>query len=53
MSSSHQPEQGHHPTFMQYVLVAAILFIITIIEFFAIFPNPDLIGAAKIPVLAI
>jgi azurin len=53
MSSSHQPEQGHHPTFMQYVLVAAILFIITIVEFFAIFPNPDLIGAAKIPVLAI
>jgi azurin len=53
MSSSHQPEQGHHPTFMQYVLVAAILFIITIIEFFAIFPNPDLIGAAKLPVLAI
>ena len=53
MSSSHQPEQSHHPTFMQYVLVAAILFIITIIEFFAIFPNPDLIGAAKIPVLAI
>jgi azurin len=53
MSSSHQTEQGHHPTFMQYVLVAAILFIITIIEFFAIFPNPDLIGAAKIPVLAI
>ena len=53
MSSSHQTEQGHHPTFMQYVLVAAILFIITIVEFFAIFPDPDLIGAAKIPVLVI
>jgi azurin len=38
---------------MQYVLVAAILFIITIVEFFAIFPDPDLIGAAKIPVLVI
>ena len=53
MSSSQQTEQSHHPTFQQYVLVAIILFVITIIEFFAIFPDPDLIGAAKIPVLAI
>lgn len=51
MSSSHQPEQGHHPSFMQYALVAVILFAITIVEFLIIFPNPDLIGAAKIPVL--
>ncbi|MCH2506847.1 MAG: cytochrome C oxidase subunit IV family protein, partial [Dehalococcoidia bacterium] len=53
MSSSHQTEQSHHPTFQQYVLVAIILFVITIVEFFAIFPDPNLIGAAKIPVLAI
>ena len=53
MSSSHQTEQSHHPTLRQYVLVAIILFVITIVEFFAIFPDPDLIGAAKIPVLAI
>ena len=44
MSSSQQTEQSHHPTFQQYVLVAIILFVITIIEFFAIFPDPDLIG---------
>ena len=53
MSSSHQTEQSHHPTLQQYVLVATILFVITIVEFLAIFPDPDLIGAAKIPVLAI
>ncbi|PKB72074.1 MAG: hypothetical protein BZY87_02155 [SAR202 cluster bacterium Io17-Chloro-G6] len=53
MSSSHQVEQGHHPSFKQYVLVAAILFLITIVEFFAIYPNPDQIGAAKIPILVI
>jgi azurin len=53
MSNSHQTEQGHHPSFKQYALVAAILFAITIVEFFAIYPDPDLIGAAKIPVLFI
>ena len=53
MSSSHETEQGHHPSFMQYALVAAILFAITIVEFFAIWPDPDRIGAAKIPVLVI
>jgi azurin len=53
MSSSHQTEQGHHPSFKQYALVAVILFAITIVEFFAIYPDPDLIGAAKIPVLFI
>ena len=53
MSSSHQTEQSHHPTFQQYVLVAIILFAITIVEFFAIFPDPNQIGAAKLPVLTI
>ena len=53
MSSSHQTEQGHHPSFKQYVLVAMILFVITIVEFFAIWPDPDRIGAAKLPVLII
>ncbi len=51
MSSSPQTEQGHHPSTKQYVLVAVILFAITIVEFFIIFPDKDLIGAAKIPVL--
>ena len=51
MSSSHQPQQGRHPTFKQYVFVATLLFAITIVEFLIIFPNPDLIGTAKIPVL--
>ena len=51
MSSSPQTEQGHHPSTKQYVLVAIILFAITIVEFFIIFPDKDLIGTAKIPVL--
>jgi len=51
MSSSPQTEQGHHPSTKQYVLVAIILFAITIVEFFIIFPNKDLIGTAKVPVL--
>ena len=51
MSSSPQTEQGHHPSTKQYVLVAVILFAITIVEFLIIFPDQDLIGAAKIPVL--
>ena len=36
MSTSHQTEQSHHPTFQQYVLVAIILFVITIVEFFGV-----------------
>ena len=51
MTSSDEQQHGRHPTFKQYVVVATILFIITIVEFLIIFPNKDLIGAAKIPVL--
>ena len=49
---SSQPQEGHarHPTFMQYVLVATILFVITAIEFIIIFPAYRL-GAATVPVL--
>ena len=57
MSSSHQEgQQGHHPTFKQYVLVAAILFAITIVEFILIWPRAGIVeslGYSKLPVLAI
>ncbi|PKB63614.1 MAG: hypothetical protein BZY80_06315 [SAR202 cluster bacterium Io17-Chloro-G2] len=57
MSSSHQEgQQGHHPTFKQYVLVATILFAITIVEFLLIWPRAgvvDSLGYSKIPLLAI
>ena len=54
MSSSHQ--EGRHPTFKQYVLVAIILFVITIVEFLLIWPRAGIVeslGYSKIPVLAI
>ena len=54
MTSSHQGQEGHHPTFWQYVLVATILFIITIVEFVLIWPRAgivDYLGASKIPLL--
>lgn len=49
---SSQPQEGHarHPTFMQYVVVAVFLFVITAIEFIIIFPEYRL-GAATVPVL--
>lgn len=57
MSSSHQEgQQGHHPTFKQYVLVATILFAITIVEFILIWPRAGIVeslGYSKLPVLAI
>ena len=57
MGSSHQEgQQGHHPTFKQYVLVAVILFVITIVEFLLIWPRAGIVetlGYSKIPVLAI
>ena len=54
MTSSHQGQEGHHPTFGQYVLVATILFIITIVEFLLIYPPAGIVGylgASKIPLL--
>ena len=59
MVSSHQEQQTtHHPTFMQYVLVAIILFAITIVEFVLIYDKvgidwdtSDALAGAKVPVL--
>ncbi|MCH8988722.1 MAG: cytochrome C oxidase subunit IV family protein [Chloroflexi bacterium] len=45
---------GHHPTFKQYVLIAIILFAITIVEFLLIWDKAgisDDLGASKIPLL--
>ena len=45
---------GHHPTFKQYVLIAIILFAITIVEFLLIWDRvgiADDLGASKIPLL--
>jgi mono/diheme cytochrome c family protein/heme/copper-type cytochrome/quinol oxidase subunit 4 len=56
MASSHQGQEGHHPTFRQYVLVATILFIITIVEFLLIYPPVGIVeylGASKIPLLVV
>ncbi len=57
MSSSHQEgQQGRHPTFKQYVLVAVILFAITIVEFVLIWPRAGIVeslGYSKLPILAI
>ena len=59
MVTSHEEQQAtHHPTFMQYVLVAVILFAITIVEFVLIYDKvgidwerSDALADAKIPVL--
>ena len=59
MVTSHEEQQtAHHPTFMQYVLVAIILFAITIIEFVLIYDKvgidwevSDALANAKIPLL--
>ena len=56
MASSHQGQEGHHPTFRQYVMVATILFIITIVEFLLIYPPVgivDYLGPSKIPLLVL
>lgn len=57
MSTSHEDQQGsHHPTFKQYVLVATILFVITIVEFLLIYEKvgiDDDLGESKIPLLII
>ena len=61
MDTSHQEQPTtHHPTFMQYVLVAIILFAITIVEFVLIYDrvgidwdSSDALGAAKIPLLVV
>ena len=52
---AHETEQtSHHPSFNQYVLIAIILFAITIVEFMLIWDKAgivDSLGASKIPLL--
>ena len=52
MSSQPQAEHSRHPTFKQYVLVAIILFAITIVEFLIIWPE-NRIPAFSTPILII
>ena len=42
MATTHETEHGggHHPTFMQYVIIAVLLFAITIVEFIIIMDMP-------------
>lgn len=54
MASSTQSHETHHPTFTQYVVVATLLFAITIVEFLLIWGRvgiSDDLGASKIPLL--
>ena len=57
MTTSHDDHQeAHHPTFKQYVLVAVILFTVTIVEFLLIWDRvgiSDDLGASKIPLLVV
>ena len=56
MATSNVEEHGRHPTFRQYVLVAIILFVITMVEFLLIYDKvgiDDDLGASKIPLLII
>mgnify|MGYP001312460645 CR=1 FL=1 len=51
----HETEHtSHHPTFIQYLLIAIILFAITIVEFVLIWERAgivDHLGASKVPLL--
>ena len=55
MATPHQTEHPvHHPTTKQYVLIAAILFAITIVEFILIWDKAgidDDLGLSKVPIL--
>ena len=52
MSSQRQEGHARHPTFMQYVVVASFLFVITAVEFIIIYPQYRL-GAATVPLLIV
>ena len=52
MSSQSHGEHSGHPTLKQYVIIAIILFAITIVEFFIIWPI-NRIGAVSTPILII
>ncbi len=55
MATSHDPEHAaHHPTTKQYVVIAAFLFAITIVEFVLIWEKAgidDDLGLSKVPLL--
>jgi cytochrome c oxidase subunit 4 len=55
MSTNHEQEHtGRHPTFLQYVLIAVVLFAITIVEFVLIYDKAGIepyLGESKIPLL--
>ena len=51
MTTGHAQEQVRHPTFMQYVVVAVLLFLITIVEFFLIWPHQRITGIPLVVVL--
>ena len=56
MSASHDPQQMRHPTFMQYVWIAIILFVVTLVEFVLIYDKAgiaDDLGQSKIPLLIV
>ena len=54
MTPSQEVQHGRHPTFLQYVVVATLLFVITIVEFLLIWDEAgivDHLGASKVPLL--
>ena len=54
MTTSQEVHQDRHPTFRQYVVVAILLFVITIVEFLLIWQRAgivDNLGASKVPLL--
>lgn len=51
MTTGHAQEQVRHPTFIQYVMVAILLFAITIVEFLIIYPHPRITGVPLVVVL--
>ena len=54
MTTSHEAHHDRHPTFRQYVVVAILLFVITIVEFLLIWQPAgivDELGASKTPLL--
>ena len=54
MTDSQEVQHERHPTFLQYVVVAILLFAITIVEFLLIWDRAgivDNLGASKVPLL--
>ena len=51
MTTGHAQEHGRHPTLKQYLVVATALFLITIVEFYIIYPHQRITGALLVVVL--